>query len=129
MSTDLRVILDDSPGGLAGIGEALGAAGVNIQGLCGVTHDGVGIIHILVEDGAAARQALEGAGIDVEGETDVIVGELPQDVDQPGTLGAMARKVSDAGVNVTVAYLATGNRVVIGTSDNAKAQEALASGS
>ena len=38
----------------------------------------------------------------------------------------MARKVAEAGVNVTVAFLATGNRVVIGTSDNAKAREALA---
>jgi len=126
MSTDLRVIMDDQPGGLADLGEALGAAGINIQGLCGVTHQGIGIIHILVEDAAAARQALEGAGMKVEGESEVIVGELPQDVDKPGTMGAMARKVADAGVNVSVAYLATGNRVVIGTSDNAKAKDALA---
>lgn len=126
MSTDLRVILDDRPGGLADLGEALGAAGVNIQGICGVTHEGVGIIHLLVEDAAAARRALEGAGIRVEDETDVIVGELPGDVDKPGTMGAMARKVADAGVNVSFAYLATKNRVVIGTSDNAKAQDALA---
>jgi hypothetical protein len=86
----------------------------------------MGIIHVLVEDGAAARRALEGAGIKVEGESEVIVGDLPDDVDRPGTMGAMARKVADAGVNVTVAFLATGNRVVIGTSDNAKAREALA---
>jgi hypothetical protein len=126
MSIDLRVTMDDRPGGLADLGEALGAAGINIQGLCGVTHQGIGIIHILVEDAAAARGALEGAGVKVEGESEVIVGELPEDVDKPGTMGAMARKVADAGVNVSVAYLATGNRVVIGTSDNAKAKDALA---
>ncbi len=126
MSTDLRVTMDDQPGGLADLGEALGAAGINIQGMCGVTHEGVGIIHILVEDAVAARTALEGAGIKIEGESEVIVGELPKDVDKPGTMGAMARKVADAGVNVSVAYLATGNRVVIGTSDNAKAKSALA---
>jgi hypothetical protein len=126
MATDLRVIMDDSPGGLADLGEALGAAGINIEGLCGVTHQGTGIIHVLVDDAAAARSALEGAGLSVEGHTDVIVGELPENVDKPGTLGAMARKVADAGVNVTVAYLATKNRVVIGTSDNAKAKDALA---
>src|SRR5689334_17722137 len=97
MSTDLRVVMDDQPGGLADIGEALGAAGVNIQGLCGVTYQGVGIIHILVEDAAAARSALEGAGMDVEGETDVIVGDMPGDVDKPGIMGAMARKIADAG--------------------------------
>jgi hypothetical protein len=126
MSTDLLVTMEDRPGGLADLGEALGAAGINIQGLCGVTHQGMGIIHVLVEDGEAARRALEGAGIKVEGESEVIVGDLPDDVDRPGTMGAMARKVADAGVNVTVAFLATGNRVVIGTSDNAKAREALA---
>jgi hypothetical protein len=126
VSTDLRVTMEDQPGGLAGLGEALGAAGINIQGLCGVTHEGIGIIHLLVEDGAAARQALEGAGITVEGESEVIVGDMPGDVDKPGIMGAMARKVADAGVNVWVAYIATGNRVVIGTSDNAKARDALA---
>src|SRR5262245_8318668 len=126
MATDMRVIMDDQPGGLADLGEALGAAGINIQGLCGVTHDGVGIIHLLVDDAAGARSALEGAGLNVEGETEVIVGEMPGDVDKPGIMGAMARKLADAGVNVTVAYIATGNRVVIGTSDNAKAREALA---
>ena len=125
MATDLRVIMEDSPGGLADLGEALGAAGINIQGLCGVTHEGVGIIHILVDGGAAARAALEGAGLTVEGETDVIVGEMPGDTDKPGIMGAMARKVADAGVNVTVAYIASQNRVVIGTSDNAKAKDAL----
>jgi hypothetical protein len=126
MSTDLLVTMEDRPGGLADLGEALGAAGINIQGICGVTHQGMGIIHLLVEDGAAARQALEGAGIKVESESEVIVGDLPDDVDRPGTMGAMARKIADAGVNVTVAFLATGNRVVLGTSDNAKAREALA---
>jgi hypothetical protein len=126
MSTDLRVRMDDQPGGLADIGEALGAAGINIQGLCGVTHERIGIIHLLVEDAAAARRALEGAGINVEGESEVIVGELPGDVDKPGIMGSMARKVADAGVNVAFAYIATGNRVVIGTSDNAKARDALA---
>ena len=126
MLTDLRVTMDNQPGGLASLGEALGAEGINIQGLCGVTSQGLGIIHLLVDDGAAARQAIENAGLTVEGETEVIVGDLPGDVDKPGTMGAMARRLADAGVNVSVAYLATGNRVVIGTSDNAKAREALA---
>ena len=47
----------------------------------------MGIIHVLVEDGVAGRRALEGAGIKVEGESEVIVGDLPDDVDRPGTMG------------------------------------------
>ena len=46
-------------------------------------------------------------------------------VDRPGAVGAMARAMADAGVNVQVAYLATKNRAVLVTSDNAKARQAL----
>lgn len=123
---DLTITLEDRPGQVASIGEALGNAGVNIEGICGVTHQGVGIIHILVEDAAAARSALEGAGISVEGEGDPLVSELPSgNVDRPGTLGEMARAVANAGVNFQVLYLATRNRAVAVTSDNAKAKAAL----
>ena len=123
---DLTVSLEDKPGTLAALGEALGGGGVNIEGLCAVTNEGRGIIHILVQDAAKARSALEGAGIKVEGESEAMVSELPMDrVERPGTLGEMARKVADAGVNVQVVYLATKNRAVIVTSDNAKAKAAL----
>ncbi|HEY1330597.1 MAG TPA: amino acid-binding protein [Actinomycetota bacterium] len=125
IATDLLVSLEDRPGTIADLGEALGAAGVNVSGLCAITNEGRGIIHLLTEDAAAARRALEGAGIKVEGETEVIVGDLPPDVDTPGTLGVMARRVANAGINVTLAYLATGNRAVLGTSNNARAEELL----
>jgi hypothetical protein len=124
VAKDLLVSLEDRPGTLADLGEALGDAGINIEGICAITHEGRGIIHLLVEDVAGARRALQGAGIKVEGETDVIVSDIPGDVDSPGTLGAIARKVADAGVNVTLVYLATKNRSVVATSDNAKAQQA-----
>jgi hypothetical protein len=123
---DLTVSLEDRPGTLATLGETLGKAGINLEGVCAVTHEGRGIIHILVQDAAKARSALEQAGIKVEGESEPMVSELPQNgVDRPGTLGEMARKVADAGVNVQVVYLATKNRAVIVTSDNAKAKTAL----
>ncbi len=123
---DLTITLEDRPGQLATIGETLGKAGINIEGLCGVTHEGSGIIHILVEDAAAARSALEGAGLKVEGEGDPIISELPSgNIDRPGTLGQMARAIADAGVNIQVVYLATRNRAVAVTSDNAKAKAAL----
>jgi hypothetical protein len=126
MAKDLLVSLADTPGEGAKLGEALGKAGVNIEGMCAVTHEGRGIVHVLVEDVAGARAALEGAGIKVEGETDVIVGDLPSDVDTPGTMGAMMRSVADAGINVSFAYLATKNRVVIATSDNDEVRRLMA---
>ena len=121
---DLTIVLEDRPGTLASVGEALGAAGVNIEGLCGFSAGGQGTLHILVADQAAARAALEGAGIAIAAERDVIVMDMAGE-DRPGTMGAMARKVADAGVNVELSYVAMGNRAVIGTSDDAAARAAL----
>ena len=126
MSTDLAVRVADSPGGLADVGEALGNAGINIEGLCGVGLGDRGLIHVLVEDGAAARAALEGAGLMVESEDDAIVSEIAAGAaDTPGVMGQMARAVAQAGVNMRAVYLATNNRAVAVTDDNDKARAAL----
>ena len=126
MATDLTINVDDRPGGLASVGEALGAAGINIEGLLGIGMEGRGIIHVCVQDAAAARLALEGAGIKVEGEAEAILGAPVAGAQQPGTMGAMARAVADAGVNVRAAYLATDTRVVLVTDNNAKVMELMA---
>ena len=96
MATDVAVSVADQPGGLADVGEALGNAGINIEGLCGVGLGDRGVIHILVEYGAAARAALEGAVLNVESEAEAIVSAIPGDVRTPGTLGKMARSRSTA---------------------------------
>jgi hypothetical protein len=125
MGTDLLISLEDKPGEGARLGEALGNAGVNIEGLCAITHEGSATVHVLVEDASGARAALDGAGIKVEGQTDVIVTDLTSNVATPGAFGMMARRLADAGINVDFAYLATGNRAVVATSDNAKAKQIL----
>ena len=126
MSTDLTITVDDQPGELARIGEALGQAGINIEGLAGFTAGGQGFIHVLVQDAAGARSALEGAGLKVSDEAEAMVMDLPSEgVDRPGTLGQMSRKLADAGVNIQAIYLATHNRGVAVTSDNDKAAAAL----
>ena len=127
MVKDLTISLEDRPGTMADVGEALGKAGINIEGFVGLAVDGRGLMHLLVEDASGARAALEGAGITVEGEADPLVMDLPAgEVARPGALGEMARKVADAGVNVTAIYMASNNRGVAVTSDNEKAMAALA---
>ncbi len=125
MPTDLGVTVEDRPGGLADVGEALGNAGINIEGICGIGLGDRGVIHLLVEDGATARAALEGVGLTVESESAAIVSEIPGDVNTPGTMGRMARAAADAGVNMRAVYLATNNRAVVVTDDNDKARAAL----
>lgn len=129
MAKDLLVTLQDVPGEGARLGEALGDAGVNIEGLCAVMNEGKGAVHFLVEDVAGARAALEGAGITVEAETDVLVSPALSgpEVDTPGRFGAMARALADAGINISLVYVAARNRVVLATSDNQRATQLLQS--
>lgn len=129
MAKDLLVTLEDQPGEGARLGEALGNAGVNIEGLCALMDGGKGTVHVLVDDVAGAKAALEGAGVTVEAETDVIVSPaLPDpDVDTPGRFGAMARALADAGINISLVYVASRNRVVLATDDNQRATQLLQS--
>ena len=126
MATDLTVVLDDRAGQLAHMGEALGDAGVNIEGFCATTDDGVGIVHVLVENAMVAQNALILADIKIEGEADAVVIDLTdEEAGRPGTLGRVAGRVTSAGINISAAYLATRDRAVLVTSDNEKAREAL----
>ena len=126
MATDFMISTEDQPGELARIGEALGTAGVNIEGVCGFGMEGRGIIHLCVLDASAARAALEAAGLKVEGEAEAILTDPLGAVDDPGTMGMMARRVAEAGLNVRVLYTATNNRAVVVTDDNARAIELMA---
>jgi len=98
---DLTVTLENRPGRLADLGDATGRAGVNIEGVCGTTGGGQGVIHILVEDAAATRAALSEAGIEVSDEGDVLVVDVE---DRPGTMGEVARRIGEAGVNIELVY-------------------------
>ena len=122
MAKDLTVIMEDRPGTAADMGEALGKAGVNIDGLCGFPVEGKGKAHILVGDAAAARKALEDAGFEVQDERDVLVLDIE---DKPGAFGDICRKIADAGVNNDLSYLASNGRIVIGVNDLDKARAAL----
>jgi hypothetical protein len=77
------------------MGEALGRAGVSVEGGGAWVVDGRGVAHFLFADGAAARRALEAAGIQVLAEREVLVQRLKQDV--PGQLGLLTRRMVDAG--------------------------------
>ena len=122
---DLTIELDDKVGSVASAAEALGKAGVNIEGICGFVVGGKGVGHVLVADPAKARQALQTAGARVTGEQDVLVLDIE---DKPGSLGKVTRKIADAGVNLNAVYLATKTRVVIGARDIEKARAAAGEG-
>jgi hypothetical protein len=125
MPTDLTVILRDTPGELARLGEVTGAAGVNIRGLAAFTGEGKGVIHLLVDDDAVARarDELERARIGLADEREVLVVDIQ---DRPGSLGELARELSEANVNIDLAYTTFGGvKLVIATDDLENARAAL----
>ena len=125
MPTDLTVSLENRPGTLADLGEALGSAGLNIDAFAGFGLGEAGVAHVLVSDAGKAKAALEGAGIKVASVTEALSVTLP---DEPGALGAHARKLASAGVNIEASYVGKsgpgGVEVVFVVDDLAKARSA-----
>lgn len=108
---DLAIALYNRPGALAEMGEALGKAGVSVEGGGAFVVDGKGIGHFLFEDGSTARRTLEAADIKVLAEREVVVQRLKQAV--PGQLGELARRMGDAGVNIEVMYSDHNNQLIL----------------
>jgi hypothetical protein len=122
MPTDLTVMLEDKPGTLARLGEVLGDAGINIDGVCGFDTGPRDEAHILVADGEAAKNALRTGGLTVTREREV---EVVPIVDVPGEMGRHLQRLADAGVNLEVVYLATNTRIVLGSDDQEGLRRAL----
>ena len=103
-------------------GGELGKAGINIDGFCAVVAGGRGVLHLLVEDADGARRALEGAGYAVDEAREALVVSGVED--RAGYLGETGR-LAGASVNIEVAYLGTGTRLVLVVDDRDAAQRAL----
>ena len=108
---DLAIRLEHRPGALAEMGEALGRAGVSVEGGGAWVIAGQVIAHFLFTDGDAARQALETSGITVVEDREVLVQRLNQD--QPGQLGKISRQMADAGFNIEVIYSDHQNQLIL----------------
>jgi hypothetical protein len=108
---DVTIALDDQPGALAFLGETLGSAGVSVEGGGAFVVGGGGVGHFLFHDGAAARQALEAAGLHVLAVRDVVTLRLRQAI--PGQLGCITRNMADARVNIEVLYSDHGNQLIL----------------
>ena len=121
---DLAIALENKPGALAAMGEALGRAGVSVEGGGAWVVDGKGVAHFLFVDGTAARRALEAAGIQVLAEREVLVQRLKQDV--PGQLGLLTRRMAEAGVNIEVLYSDHDHQLILVVDDLARGREVSA---
>lgn len=112
---DLAIPLENRPGALAEMGEALGRAGVSIEG-GGVFN---GNAHFLFHDADAATRALANAGINVARVSQVVALRLRQA--EPGQLGKIARRMADANVNIEIQYSDHDHQLILVVDDFARA--------
>jgi hypothetical protein len=107
MLEELIVRVEDRAGVLAEIGEVLGRGGVNIETLCASTYNGTGVIHLVADDGDEAGEILAANGFKVDEAHPVLTVTLD---DRPGELGRYCRRLADAGVTISAAYVAKRDR-------------------
>jgi hypothetical protein len=103
LATQLALFLDNKPGALARVCEALATARINIHAF--TTSDTVdhSVVRLVVSDPVRALKLFEEYGaLVVESEVLLIPGD-----NRPGSLAAIARTLGDASVNIEYAYCAT----------------------
>src|SRR5512141_1377657 len=111
MTTDITVGLVNQPGTLLRASDALGRAGINIEGACGYVSDGQGVFHVLVEDARRARAALIDAGLEIHAERPVVA--IPVE-NTPGSAATILRRIAAADVNIDLLYVTADSRLVLG---------------
>lgn len=103
--TEFVVSMENRPGRLASLTEALAASGVNIEALTAYGHDGEGTVRLIVDDGDTTRRVLDDAGLRSEERT-VLTAILPH---RPGELARLTRSIADSGVNIDAIYVLRAN--------------------
>ena len=123
MAVDLVIDVENTPGALSKIAAAISDAGVNIAAATCVGPADRAELHILVKHGEAARHSLAiSHDVTVSREREVVVVNVE---DRPGVLADLTRRIAEAGVNIDLVYVATGNRVVFGSTDLGALRSAL----
>jgi hypothetical protein len=121
------VDLQDKPGELARVAEAIAQKGINITGFTGATAGGRGAVMLVTNDEEGTRRALADAGCTVR-ESELVTASLEH---RPGSLAAAARKLADAGINISGAMpvgMSEGKvSIAFATDQPAKASELIGS--
>jgi hypothetical protein len=123
MTTDLTIGLIDRSATLAQASDALGRAGVNIEGACGFVADQRGVYHVLVRDAEAARRALMDSGFEIQAERSVVVLEIEN---RPGAAASLLRQIAESGTDLDILYTTLEGQVVLGGADVRAIRRAVA---
>ncbi len=121
---DITIMIPERGGAVPEVWEALGDAGVNVEAAVSFSREHHRVVHVVVEDAVAdgAQQVLTGAGFLIVDVREVLVVSLE---DRPGGLASVARTAYDAGAEVYLLALATGDRVMLGVVNVEAARQAF----
>ncbi len=114
LAHDLVIELENTPGALAAVADAVSDAGINIAAATCLDDSHRAELHILVPHAEAAKHLLGISHLEVTRERDVVVVDVD---DRPGALAELTHKIAKAGVNLDLVYVATRDRVVFGSPD------------
>ena len=114
MAFDLAIDVENTPGALARVAAAVSDAGVNLAAATCIGAGERAELHILVPHPEAAKHALATVQLAVTREREVVVVDVEN---RPGVLADLARRIAQAGINLDLVYVATGDRVVFGARD------------
>lgn len=103
--TEFIVDMENQPGRLAALAEALAAFEVNIEALTAYGHNGEGTVRLITSDAPTTRRVLDEAALNFEEHT-VLAVQLPH---RPGELARLTRLLADAGVNIDALYVMRAN--------------------
>ncbi|HEX9847303.1 MAG TPA: ACT domain-containing protein [Acidimicrobiia bacterium] len=103
--TEFIVNMENRPGRLAALTEALAAFGVNIEALAAFGNNGDGTVRLITSDAVTTRRVLEEADLHHEEHT-VLTVRLPH---RPGELARLTRLIADIGVNIDAIYVLRAN--------------------
>ena len=95
--------VEDRPGMLGKVADALGEKGISIRAFMATTMGGKGFVRVVVDRAAAAKRIFAAHGWKTT-EDDVVEVTVP---DRPGALGAIADRLGAAGINILYAYVGT----------------------
>jgi hypothetical protein len=126
ITKQLALFLENRPGTLARVGDALGHAKINIYAISISDTVDHSVVRMVVSDPARALAIFEEHGtLVVEDDVLMITGD-----NKPGSLARLAHKLAAAKVNIEYAYCATAPEakqglMVLRVSDARKAMKAL----
>ena len=123
----VSIFVENKPGTLVSITDAIGAAGVDIRAMSIADTQDFGILRLIVSDNEKTKQAVQNIGC-VVSITEVVAVAVS---DRPGALNDVMHVLSENGVNIEYMYAFLTSRghnayVVLRVADNDKAAEILA---